>query len=60
MKRHTLPTDTVPLANALDDIQKIVLGPESTKAKLLAIITVLSEPNLNSMLDRIVPERRER
>jgi type IV secretory pathway VirB2 component (pilin) len=59
-KRSTLPTDTIPLANALDDIQQIVLGPESHKAKMLAIITILSDPGLNSMLDRIIPERRER
>lgn len=60
MKRQTLPTDTIPLANALDDIQQIVLGPESHKAKILAIIAVLSEPGLNSTLDRIIPERRDR
>lgn len=59
-KRSTLPGDAIPLANALDEVQRIVLGPESHKAKMLAVIAVLSDPGLNSMLDRIIPERRDR
>lgn len=60
MKRATLPGDTIPLAYALDEVQQVVLGKESYRTKMLAVATLLSDPAINAILDRIIPERRER
>ena len=57
---RTLPGDTIPLAHTVDQVQQIVLSKKPQSAKLVAIIDVLSEPGLNSVLDRIIPERAER
>jgi hypothetical protein len=49
----TLPTDTIPLANALLAIQAELISGKERDEILLAIIAVMSDPGLQSRLERI-------
>ncbi|WP_319845249.1 hypothetical protein [Terrihabitans rhizophilus] len=49
----TLPTDTIPLANALLAVRAALASGQDRDAILLAIVEIMEDPSLAARLDRI-------
>lgn len=56
----TIPTDTIPLANTLQDVQDALESGADRDTILLEIIEALSDAGIQARLERILPERRSK